>query len=149
MLVFVRPIAFEIDPYKSFVYILYHLNADVSRSRQKRKGTQKMEIMSVKEVFDMVPQAFNPDAAKGLDAVFQFDITGEDGGIWHVVVKDGACRVQQGKAAFPKVTLTMASETWLGMVNRQINGVQAFMTGKLKLNGDMLLAQRIPDLFKF
>ncbi len=108
-----------------------------------------MAIMSVKEVFDKVPQAFDRDAAKGLDAVFQFDITGDDGGIWHVAVKDGACQVQQGKAASPKVTLTMASETWLGMVNRQINGIQAFMTGKLKLNGDMLLAQRIPDLFKF
>jgi putative sterol carrier protein len=108
-----------------------------------------MAIMSVKEVFDRVPQAFNPDAAKGLDAIFQFDITGEDGGIWHVAVKDGTCQVQQGKAASPTVTLTMASDTWLGMVNKQINGIQAFMTGKLKLNGDMLLAQRIPDLFKF
>jgi putative sterol carrier protein len=47
------------------------------------------------------------------------------------------------------VALTMSSETWLGMVNKQINGIQAFMSGKLKLTGDMLLAQRIPDLFKF
>ena len=108
-----------------------------------------MAITSVKEVFDKVSQAFNADAAKGLDAIFQFDITGENGGIWHVAVRNGVCEVQQGKAASPTVTLTMASDTWLGMVNKQINGIQAFMTGKLKLNGDMLLAQRIPDLFRF
>jgi len=108
-----------------------------------------MAITNVKEVFDRVPQAFNADAAKGLDAVFQFDITGEGGGNWNVAVKSGACEVQEGKAASPTVTLTMSSDTWLGMVNKQINGIQAFMSGKLKLNGDMLLAQRIPDLFRF
>ena len=108
-----------------------------------------MATTTVKEVFDKVPQAFDADAAKGLDAVFQFDITGEGGGNWNVAVKSGTCQVQEGKAASPTVTLTMSSDTWLGMVNKQINGIQAFMSGKLKLNGDMLLAQRIPDLFKF
>lgn len=108
-----------------------------------------MAISSVKEVFDKVPQAFNPDAAKGLDAVFQFDITGEGGGNWNVGVKSGAVQVQEGKAGSPTVTLTMSTDTWLGMVNKQINGMQAFMSGKLKLTGDMMLAQRIPDLFKF
>jgi putative sterol carrier protein len=108
-----------------------------------------MAITNVKEVFDKVPQAFNADAAKGLDAVFQFDITGDGGGIWNVAVKSGACQVQEGKVSSPTVTLTMSGDTWLGMVNKQINGIQAFMSGKLKLSGDMLLAQRIPDLFRF
>jgi len=108
-----------------------------------------MAITSVKEVFDKVPLAFDADASKGLDAVFQFDITGEDGGNWNVAVKGEGCRVQEGKAPSPTVTLTMSSDTWLAMVNKEINGIQAFMSGKLKLNGDMLLAQRIPDLFKF
>ena len=108
-----------------------------------------MAISNVKEVFDKVPQAFHADAAKGLDAVFQFDITGEGGGNWSVAVKSGGVQVQEGKAAAPTVTLTMSSDTWLGMVNKQINGIQAFMSGKLKVSGDMLLAQRIPDLFRF
>lgn len=108
-----------------------------------------MAMTNVKEVFEKMPQSFNADAAKGMDAVFQFDITGEGGGDWNVAVKSGTCQVQEGKAAAPTVTLTMSKDTWLGMVNRQINGIQAFMSGKLKLNGDMLLAQRIPDLFKF
>jgi putative sterol carrier protein len=115
----------------------------------KGKELRKMAITNVKEVFDKVPQAFDADAAKGLDAVFQFDITGEGGGIWNVAVQGGACKVQEGKADAPTVALTMSGDTWLGMVNKQINGIQAFMSGKLKLTGDMLLAQRIPDLFKF
>lgn len=106
-----------------------------------------MAIASVKEVFNKMPESFNANAAKGLDAVFQFDITGEGGGNWNVTVKGGTCQVQEGKASSPTVTLTLSGETWLAMVNKQTNGMQAFMSGKLKLTGDMMLAQRIPDLF--
>jgi putative sterol carrier protein len=108
-----------------------------------------MAINDVKEVFSRVPQTFNPNAAKNVNAVFQFDITGEGGGNWNVVVKGGTCQVSEGKANAPTVTLTMSAETWLAMVNKQINGMQAFMSGKLKVSGDIMLAQRIPDLFPF
>lgn len=108
-----------------------------------------MALASVKEVFDKVGESFNPNAAKGLNAVMQYDITGEGGGNWTVSIKDGVCTVQEGKHASPTVTLTMSSETWLAMVNKQINGMQAFMSGKLKVGGDIMLAQRIPDLFRF
>ena len=108
-----------------------------------------MAISNVKEVFNRVPQSFNAHAAKGMDAILQFDITGEGGGNWNVTVKGGTCQVSEGKHNSPKVTLTMSSETWLAMVTKQINGMQAFMSGKLKVSGDIMLAQRIPDLFSF
>jgi putative sterol carrier protein len=108
-----------------------------------------MGVNSAKEVFDKVSEIFNADAAKGLDAVFQFDITGDSGGQWNVTVKEGTCQVQQGSHAAPTVTLTMSDETWLAVVNRELNEIQAFMSGKLKLAGDMMLAQRIPELFPF
>jgi putative sterol carrier protein len=106
-----------------------------------------MAITSVKEVFNKMPEVFNPSAAQGLDAVFQYDISGEDGGQWNAVVKDGTCQVQEGAHASPTVTLTMSDETWLAMVNKELNGMQAFMSGKLKVSGDIMLAQRINDLF--
>ena len=108
-----------------------------------------MAVTSAKEVFDKVPEVFNASAAKGLDAVFQFDITGEGGGQWNVTVKNDACEVQEGAHASPTVTLTMSDETWLAMVNGELNGMQAFMAGKLQLTGDMMLAQRIPEIFPF
>ena len=108
-----------------------------------------MAINDVKEVFSKVPQSFNAKAAKSLDAIFQFDISGEGGGNWNVTVKDGTCQVNPGKHSGPTVTLTMSAETWLAMVNKQLNGIQAFMSGKLKVSGDIMLAQRIPDLFSF
>lgn len=113
----------------------------------KEKEGKKMALTSVKEVFDKMPQVFDANAAKGLNVVFQFAITGDNGGNWNVVVKEGTCQVNEGTHASPSVTLTMSGDTWLGIVNKQTNGMQAFMTGKLKASGDIMLAQRIQQLF--
>lgn len=106
-----------------------------------------MAFTDVKAVFDKMPEVFDANAAQGLNAVFQFDITGENGGNWSVIVKDGACEVKEGTHDAPAVTLTMSGETWLSMVNKQVNGMQAFMSGQLKAAGDIMLAQRIEQLF--
>ena len=106
-----------------------------------------MALANVQEVFNKMPEVFNADAAQGLNAVFQFEITGDDGGNWSVVIKDGACEIVDGTHDDPSVTLTMSAETWLGMVNKEINGMQAFMGGQLKAAGDIMLAQRVEQLF--
>ena len=109
-----------------------------------------MVVTNVKEGFEKVTEFFNTTAAQGLDAVFQFDITGDEGGIWNVIVKDGACQVQEGTHDEPTVTLTMSAEAWLAiMVNKELNPMQAFMSGQLRVSGDIKLAQRIPELFSF
>lgn len=106
-----------------------------------------MALTDVKEVFTKMPEVFNPSAAQGLDAVIQYNITGEGGGNWNITIKDGACQIQEGSHDSPTVTLTMSSETWLSIVNKEINGMQAFMSGQLKASGDVMLAQRIEQLF--
>jgi putative sterol carrier protein len=104
---------------------------------------------AIRDVFDRMPESFNPDAAKGMDAVFQLDITGDGGGNWTAAINDGTCRIEEGSHANPSVRLTMSVDTWLAMVNRKINGMQAFMSGQLKVNGDIMLAQRLEQLFRF
>ncbi len=106
-----------------------------------------MAITNVKDIFDKMPGVFDADAAQGLSAVFQFEITGDGGGNWSIIVKDGTCEIAEGSHDEPTVTLTMSAETWLGMINKEINGMQAFMGGQLKATGDIMLAQRIEQLF--
>jgi putative sterol carrier protein len=43
----------------------------------------------------------------------------------------------------------MSSETWLAIVNKELNGMQAFMSGELQVSGDIMLAQQIQQLFEF
>jgi len=121
-----------------------------ARANKTTKGKEsKMALSDVKEVFEKMKEIFNSTAAQGLDAVFQFVITGEGGGKWSVAVRDGKCHIQEGTHDSPNVTLTMSGQTWLAMVNGQLNGMQAFMSGQLKAEGDIMLAQRIPELFPF
>jgi putative sterol carrier protein len=108
-----------------------------------------MALSDVKEVFGKMSGVFNGASAQGLDAVFQFEISGDGGGNWSVAINDGTCVIDEGTHDAPTTTLTMSGETWLGMVNGDLNGMQAFMSGQLKVSGDIMLAQRIPELFPF
>lgn len=111
------------------------------------KEEKSMALTSVKEVFTKMTEVFNPSAAKTLNAVFQFVITGEGAGNWSVEIKNGTCEIKEATHPSPTVTLTMSGETWLAIVNKQTNGMMAFMSGKLKATGDIMLAQRINELF--
>jgi len=104
-------------------------------------------MATVKETFDAMPGRFKPDRAQGVKAVIQYDITGESGGSYHVAIADGKCSLAEGPAASPNLTLTMAAPDWLDMVSGKLNGQMAFMSGKLKLKGDMGLAMKLAGMF--
>ena len=70
---------------------------------------------TVKETFDTMACRFRAEKAAGVNATIQYDITGDQGGTWNAVIKDGACNVSQGAAASPNLTLTMSSQDWLDM----------------------------------
>jgi putative sterol carrier protein len=104
-------------------------------------------MATVKETFDAMPGRFKADRAQGVNAVIQYDITGDGGGTYHVEIADGKCTLREGPAAAPKLTLTMAAQDWLDMVSGKLNGQMAFMSGKLKHKGDMGLLMKLPSLF--
>lgn len=101
--------------------------------------------MSVKNTFEQLESNFNPEAARGLDLVFQFDI--EDDKTYHLVIKDGTCTLVEGANEDPSVTLIMNSETLNGIVSGETDGMQAFMAGQLRAEGDMMLATKLGELF--
>jgi putative sterol carrier protein len=103
---------------------------------------------TVKEVFDALASRFRADKAAGVNATIQYEITGDQGGTWHAVIKDGTCTVSAGAAPSANLTLTMSSQDWLDMVGGKLSGQMAFMAGKLKLKGDMGLAMKIGGMFQ-
>jgi putative sterol carrier protein len=103
--------------------------------------------MTVRDTFAAMPSRFRPERAQGLRAVIQYDITGPEGGTYHVDIADGRCGLHEGPAAAPQLTITMAAEDWLAMLAGKLNGQVAFMSGKLKHTGDMSLLMRLPGMF--
>jgi putative sterol carrier protein len=102
---------------------------------------------TVKDTFDAMAGRFQPSKAAGVNATIQYDITGDQGGTWNAVIKDGTCQVNSGAAPSPNLTITMSSQDWLDMTGGKLSGQMAFMSGKLKLKGDMGLAMKIGSIF--
>ncbi len=102
----------------------------------------------VKAIFNAMPGNLNADAAKGMNSVIQFKLSGDGGGDYHVIIKDGACTVAEGAHASPNMTMTLAAQDYVDMINGKLNGQMAFMSGKLKIAGDMGLAMKMQSLFK-
>jgi putative sterol carrier protein len=102
---------------------------------------------SCKQVFEQMPSRFRKDAAQGLNAVYQFDLSGEGGGKWQVTINNEKCEVKEGAHASPNTTISMIAQDYLDMVTGKLNPQMAFMSGKLRIAGDMGLALRIQSLF--
>ena len=103
---------------------------------------------TVQETFDAMPGRFRADKASGTNATIQYDISGDGGGTWNAVIKDGSCAVSQGAAATPNLSLQIAAQDWLDMLSGKQSGQMLFMSGKLKVKGDMGLAMKLGSMFQ-
>ena len=104
--------------------------------------------MTPQEIFDQMPAQLDENAAKGVNATIQFNLSGDTGGQWHLTIKDGKCEVGKGAAANANMTMSMAAQDYVDMTTGKLNGQMAFMSGKLKISGDMGLAMKMQTLFK-
>ena len=100
------------------------------------------------EIFRAVKERVtaNPSRVAGLDAGFQFDLQGDGGGVYHVDIAGGVTDVGAGPSSSPNVTITMAAADFAELATGKLNPVQAFMSGKLKLKGDLGLALRLQSI---
>ncbi|MHB8770149.1 MAG: SDR family NAD(P)-dependent oxidoreductase [Syntrophales bacterium] len=105
--------------------------------------------LDVKGIFSRMPAAFRPDKAAGVNVLFQFSLSGPAGGDWHVAIKDGTCTVAAGTADKPTTTIKMADADFLALIAGKLDGMQAYSSGKLKVEGDIMKSQLIGKLFKF
>jgi putative sterol carrier protein len=104
--------------------------------------------MTIPETFQLMKDSFNPAAAVGLNKTYQWNITGENGGVYTVKIANQVCELIEGPATEkPDLTVTVSVESWLALTEERLDPMKAFLTGKVKAKGDMTLAMRIPNLF--
>jgi 3-hydroxy-3-methylglutaryl CoA synthase/NAD(P)-dependent dehydrogenase (short-subunit alcohol dehydrogenase family)/putative sterol carrier protein len=101
----------------------------------------------IQAVFDRMADTFKPEAAEGMNVVFQFTITGEGGGDWCCTIRDRTCAVERGRDAKPTCTLNMAAPDFSAMMAGRMTPMQAFTSGKLKISGDVMKSQLIGKVF--
>jgi putative sterol carrier protein len=103
---------------------------------------------SIQGFFDALGGKIEKGKLAGMNATFQFVATGDGGGDWNVKIAGGDAVIAAGKAENPTIVLTAAAADWLALMNGQMNGQTAFITGKLKIQGDMTLAMKLESLFQ-
>jgi putative sterol carrier protein len=100
-------------------------------------------------MFDGMKAAFDPKAAAGQSAVIQYAIDGPSGEMnYQLNVEDGTCEVVKGAAENARVTLALSLPDFLRMMTGELNGMQAFTSGKLKISGDLMFSQVLSTWFK-
>ncbi len=101
----------------------------------------------VQGIFDNMANNFKVDAAVGVDVIFQFNIAGSNGGDWYCVIKDASCTINVGIHDNPVCTIKMADVDFLAMMGGKLPPMQAYTSGKLKIEGDVMKSQLLEKLF--
>jgi putative sterol carrier protein len=101
----------------------------------------------VQGIFDKMVGSFKADAAAGVDVIFQFNISDEGGGEWYCVIKDATCTVEKGTHEKPACTIKMTAGDFLAMMGGKLPAMQAFTSGKLLIEGDVMKSQLLEKLF--
>lgn len=104
--------------------------------------------ITIADLFAQMPGAFLPEKAQGLNAVIQFNFSGAEAGSWNVEVKNATIKVEKGIHAAPSLTISADSGDCLKLFNKELDPMQAFLQGKLKVQGDMGLAMKMMQFFK-
>ena len=102
--------------------------------------------MAVAQIMEQMQSAFVADEAEDLEATFQFCISDDDD--FFVTIDNAACASSLGNHDDPEITMSMDSETLTEIVSGELDGMAAFMGGRLQAEGDVMLGTRLSQLFK-
>ena len=112
--------------------------SDSKQDRQPKTIMQALEGMTL---------TFNPEKAKDLIAVIQFDLRGDMVGKYYLNINQGKCTFHKGEHEKPTLTIKTPSDVWLKIARKEMNGAVAMMTGKYKTSGDAGILLKMDKIF--
>jgi putative sterol carrier protein len=124
-------------------------NSSDERLRSYVSGWRRRIVLG--GIFRQMPRRLNRKAAKNVDAVVDWKIkdTKSDGvDHYQVTIKDGKCRVSRHPTETPRATIELDAVDFLRLAAGVAEGPQLFMTGKLKIEGDLMWTANLASLFR-
>jgi multimeric flavodoxin WrbA/putative sterol carrier protein len=130
----------------------------IAQHKKKKKGKQisgppksakrgPQAAKNCAQLLQMMPQGFNQAESNGLEAIYQFEISGDENFTAHLKISQGTCTYHEGPADNPGVIIKTPADIWLAISKGELDGQQAFMSGKYKVEGDLSLLLRLKSLF--
>lgn len=107
-----------------------------------------MSDLTAQQIFeDVLPAKLekNPDSAKSTNAIYVFNLTGDEGGTWTLNFKKDDDFVSEGDSDDAECTVTMSDSDFVDMWEGNLNPAQAFMMNKISIEGNMGLAMKLQN----
>lgn len=102
----------------------------------------------LEEAVGWLRKNFRSEAAEGLEARYQLELTGRGGGCVRVVVSGGGATIEPGEETGADVRMRVSIGDWLAMLDGRENVDLLYMAGRLEIDGDLSLAVRMRTLFR-
>ena len=105
--------------------------------------------LTVSQLMEKMPGAFLPEKAQGVNAVVHFKFAGAEAGDWTARIAADKVAVAQGEPS-EKATMTLTADStdYVKIFTGELDGMSAFMQGKIKLGGGLNLAMKLMQMFK-
>ena len=98
---------------------------------------------------ETIKTSFIPEKAAGVDTVIQLKFTGSQASDWYLIIKDMNYESIQGTHPNPKMTMTVDSDDYIKMATGEMDAMLAFLKGKVKVSGDMTVALKMGQYFRY
>ncbi|RJR41230.1 MAG: hypothetical protein C4567_09855, partial [Deltaproteobacteria bacterium] len=102
---------------------------------------------TVRGMMEAMPGALDREAAAGLRAIYQFEVSGAENFTACIRIDNGTAVFQEGPASQPDVIIRTPADVWLAVSKGELDGAAAFMTGKFQVEGDLGLLMKLKGLF--
>lgn len=106
-----------------------------------------MAEMNVSEIMKSIPNHFNAEKAKGVSGVVQCIFSGDQASDWVIRIGDQICEVEEGRVDNPDLTIKADATDGANVLTGQLDAMQAYMLGKIKVFGDLSLGMKLTTFF--
>ncbi|MGW8303397.1 MAG: NAD(P)H-dependent oxidoreductase [Desulfobacterales bacterium] len=128
--------------------IAQHKKKDKKISAQSKPAERGPQVAkNCAELLQMMPLGFNQTESNGFEAIYQFEISGEENFTAHLKICKGTCTYHAGPADHPNVIVKTPADVWLAISKGELDGQQAFMSGRYQVEGDLSLLMKLRSLF--
>lgn len=106
-------------------------------------------MADVDAIFANLDENFDESKAGDVDLTIAFELSGEGGGQWYATIADGKLDSGKGSVEDPSATLSMDADDFAAMSKGDLNPMMAFMSGKIKVDGDLNSVMKFQSLVGF
>lgn len=120
---------------------------DVSRNIFAEVMKTSANVGPIEGLFQKIETHLSEELVQKTNASFHFNVTGDEAGVWHLNLKNGKGSCGKGDGSInADVSLTMNSKDFFDMFSGKLKASSAFMSGKIKINGDLQKAMKLEKL---